>query len=68
MIFQNSNGSPQAFMRIGLISLTIAIVVPDLIHATAPFGVNSLHFVCGVLFGISSVLMVASVLPQQPRE
>lgn len=63
MVFGNSVKGPRALMLIGVICLTTAIVFPDFIHPSAPFGLNLLHFARGVLLGVSIVLIVAAALP-----
>ena len=63
MVSDNSVKRPRALMLTGLACLTAAIVLPEFIHPTAPFGLHLLHFARGVLIGVSSVLIVAAAPP-----
>lgn len=63
MVSDNSVKRPRALMLTGLICLTTAIVFPEFIHPSAPFGLNLLHFARGALVGVSIVLIVAAAPP-----
>ena len=62
MIFPNRTKNTSALTAVGMMFLVIGITFPYFVHPTAGLGLNLLHLVRGMLFGISIALNLGSVI------
>jgi hypothetical protein len=62
MLIKNGRKNPAALLTIGLSCLVLGVLWPEIAPHTTSIGLNTSHFIRGVLFGLSIGMNLMSLV------